>query len=445
GGQRVNAFFTGGWVRNQLWKWWLKPFKSHTVMSINDLSETLLQMITGRKYPGGGMRNEPGPLSGVPMWTAILYKKQVPRRITYSEVMELRVGRSIKDFKKIWFTENNTLISDGNWTPNFPNDTEFIPDFGYKYVRPCSTPYCYFDLYLDPSEQTNLPLNPVQEEALRREVFADWNLFVIDTSRITSLSLETGKPVEVSLWTTMGASGPFLSAAAQPVIPPVAECWCTWIQPGLAVEDVTHVIFNLYLGARCVDSVAAAGSKGALACKPPLRLTQAPIPFDFSRAMWKKIGFETQDYDSILLAEWKLGVFTLPFPLFTLDWNLAVIAGLRAMNSRNGFAFANWPNIGKYPFNLGYTDHCPNFDIFTAPTPYTQVTDWLLSAGIFNNPTGGAISSSGNVTACFPINSSRAVCPSLDNNPPTVDGFNVPTYSLEECRQYCVLWDPLVD
>ena len=26
------------------------------------------------------------------------------------------------------------------------------------------------------------------------------------------------------------------------------------------------------------------------------------------------------------------------------------------MNDRIGFA--NWANIGKYPFNLAYTDHC---------------------------------------------------------------------------------------
>ena len=37
---------------------------------------------------------------------------------------------------------------------------------------------------------------------------------------------------------------------------------------------------------------------------------------------------------------------------------LGPAAGLKAMNARNGFGFANWPNIEKYPFNLGYTDHC---------------------------------------------------------------------------------------
>ena len=143
GGQRVNALFAGGWVGAELDKHRLSPFTSNTVMSINDLAETLLEMITCRPYPDGGMRNPPGPLTGVPMWRAILEKSQVPRKITYSEVMELRVGPDITDFKKIWFTENSTLISDGNWTPNFPNNSEFIPDLGYKYVRPCSKPYCH--------------------------------------------------------------------------------------------------------------------------------------------------------------------------------------------------------------------------------------------------------------------------------------------------------------
>ena len=447
GGQRVNAFFTGGWVGKALEKYRLKPFTSDTVMAINDLSETLLEMITGKQYPDGGMRNDRNPLTGVPMWQAILYKTQVPRRISYSESMQLRVGPDISDFRKIWFTENGTIISDGNWTANFPNNSQFIPDFGYKYVRPCSTPYCHFDLASDPSEQINLLLNPQQEAMLRQEVFDDWNLFVINTSRVTSLGFDTGYPEQVSLWTHMGASGPFLNTAAEPSIPPVAQCWCRWIEDGLAVEDVTHVVFNLYIGPRCSDR-RSESFRGSLRCEPPLRLTQAPIPLRFAKDMWRTIGFETQDFETIVLqAQWDIGFSTFPLPLLKLEWNPFVIEGLRNMNNRTGFA--NWANIGKYPFNLVYTDSCPEFDIFTAPTPLTQVTDWLLSAGIFNNPTagggGGNSSNENNVTGCFPVSFNESVCPILDNNPPTVDGYMVPKYGFEECRQYCVLWDPLVD
>lgn len=444
GGQRVNALWAGGWVGKQLDKYRLSPFTSDTVMSINDLAETLLEMITDRPYPDGGMRNAPGPLTGVPMWKAILQKTQVPRKITYSEVMELRVGPDITDLKKIWFTENSTLISDGNWTPNFPNNSQFIPDFGYKYIRPCSTPYCYFDLYSDPSEQTNLPLGPVEEQALRLEVLEDWNLFVIGTSRIRNIDKDIPTTRKVSLWTHMGNSGPFLSKAAEPVIPPFAQCWCVWISDGLAVENVTHVIFNLYLGPRCVDSREAFGKPAALPCQLPLQLTQAPMPFRKAKALWAEIGFETADFERIRQAEWTFFGFETPLPLLALRWNIPVIEGLKAMNNRTGFA--NWANIGKYPFNLAYTDHCPNFDIYTAPTPVTQVTDWLLSGGIFNNPTGGARNGSdGNVTACFPVDADKAVCPTLDNNPPTVDGFNVPVYNTSFCLEYCVIWDPETD
>ena len=93
---------------------WPKPDcrpSQATAMSVNDLAETLLEMVTDRPYPDGGMRNAPRPLTGVPMWKAILQKSQVPCKITYSEVMELRVGPDITDFKKIWFTESSTLIS----------------------------------------------------------------------------------------------------------------------------------------------------------------------------------------------------------------------------------------------------------------------------------------------------------------------------------------------
>ena len=40
-----------------------------------------------------------GP-TGVPMWKAILQKTQLPRKMTYSEVMELRVGPDITDSKE---------------------------------------------------------------------------------------------------------------------------------------------------------------------------------------------------------------------------------------------------------------------------------------------------------------------------------------------------------
>lgn len=242
----------------------------------------------------------------------------------------------------------------------------------------------------------------------------------------------------------MGNSGPFLSKAAEPVIPPFAQCWCVWISDGLAVENVTHVIFNLYLGPRCVDSREAFGKPAALPCQLPLQLTQAPMPFRKAKALWAEIGFETADFERIRQAEWTFFGFETPLPLLALRWNIPVIEGLKAMNNRTGFA--NWANIGKYPFNLAYTDHCPNFDIYTAPTPVTQVTDWLLSGGIFNNPTGGARNGSdGNVTACFPVDADKAVCPTLDNNPPTVDGFNVPVYNTSFCLEYCVIWDPETD
>ena len=58
------------------------------------------------------------------------------------------------------------------------------------------------------------------------------------------------------------------------------------------------------------------------------------------------------------------------------------------MNNRTGFL--NWANIEKYPFDLAIRDRCPQMEIFTAPTPQTQVTTWILAAGVFNNPTGGS-------------------------------------------------------
>jgi len=438
GGQRVNALFGGGWVMRELKENKLRPFTSKTVMSIADLPETLLEMVTGRPYPDGGMGNTPGPLTGIPLWNTILEKKQVPRDITYSPVMQLEVRERLDRLFKIWFLDRSTIISDGNWTPDFPNNSQFIPDFGYLYVRPCGAAYCYFNLKRDPSEQDNLFLGPIEEEAMRRNVTGNWDNNVINSSRIQSLALRVGFPEQVSIWTHYGASGPFLNKDAEPIIPPFAQCWCNWIDDGVPPEGVTHVIFNLYLGARCVDELGARGVRGALPCKLPLKLTQAPIPYSFQEDMLDVVGFETQFFNKINAAQWDSGPVFAPLPLLTLEWNLPVIEGLRNMNKREGFS--NWANIEKYPFNLEIHDHCPNFDIFTAPTPFTQVTDWILSAGIFNNPTAGAGNrSDGPVTGCFAIDPFQAVCPTLDNNPPTVDGFNLPRYTIPECQRYCVL------
>ena len=120
GGQSVNALFAGGWVGAKPDKNRLSPFTSDTMMSINDLAETLLEMVTDRPYPDGGMRNAPRPLTGVPMWKAILQKTQVPCKITYSEVMELRVGPDITDFKKSDSPKTTLLSLMGAGHPTSP-------------------------------------------------------------------------------------------------------------------------------------------------------------------------------------------------------------------------------------------------------------------------------------------------------------------------------------
>ena len=330
GGQRVNALFSGGWIEGALNHYDLKAFYSETVMAMNDVPETLLQMVTGRPYPDGGMRNKPGPLSGIPLWDKILQKRQVPRRITYSETMEIKVGPNIADLRKIWFTENNTIIADGNWSTNFPTNIEFIPDLAYLYVRPCGEPYCHFDLYSDSGEQSNIILSPAQEQRMRQDVFDAWNDNILDSARIKSLNGSNGLPFQVALWTYYGNSGPFVNLDAEPISVP-AQCWCDWIDDGVAPEEVTHMIINLYLGIRCTNTIKAFGIAGALACERPLSLTQAPINFSLQENMWKTIGYETSNFSSILTAQWNEGPVELLFPLPLLEWNFAAIHGLQTL------------------------------------------------------------------------------------------------------------------
>ncbi|CAJ1398023.1 unnamed protein product [Effrenium voratum] len=453
GGQRVNALFSGGWIEGALNHYDLKAFYSETVMAMNDVPETLLQMVTGRPFPDGGMRNKPGPLSGIPLWDKILQKRQVPRRITYSETMEIKVGPNIADLRKIWFTENNTIIADGNWSTNFPTNIEFIPDLAYLYVRPCGEPYCHFDLYSDSGEQSNIILSPAQEQRMRQDVFDAWNDNILDSARIKSLNGSNGLPFQVALWTYYGNSGPFVNLDAEPISVP-AQCWCDWIDDGVAPEEVTHMIINLYLGIRCTNTIKAFGIAGALACERPLSLTQAPINFSLQENMWKTIGYETSNFSSILTAQWNEGPVELLFPLPLLEWNFAAIHGLQSMNARRGFE--NWANIEKYPFNLAIRDRCPQMEIFTAPTPRTQVTDWFISAGFFNNPTAGAggngrlamvleklnFTLDNKVRGCFIVGEDAMQCPILDNKPPLVDPFDVPNRTFQDCLDNCILWDP---
>ena len=122
GGQRVNAFFSGGWVEAALAAKSLSPFTSETVMAINDVPETLLHMV-GIKH---GMGHASGPLTGVALWHKILHKEQHERRIVYSETMQLIVTPNVQDLMKFWFLGKTKVISDGNWSANFPNNTEFI-------------------------------------------------------------------------------------------------------------------------------------------------------------------------------------------------------------------------------------------------------------------------------------------------------------------------------
>ena len=48
GGQRVNAFFSGGWIECALRDSNMQPFTSETVVAINDVPETLLELVTGK-------------------------------------------------------------------------------------------------------------------------------------------------------------------------------------------------------------------------------------------------------------------------------------------------------------------------------------------------------------------------------------------------------------
>lgn len=454
GGQRVNAFFSGGWVEAALAAKSLSPFTSETVMAINDVPETLLHMV-GIKHVMG---HASGPLTGVALWHKILHKEQHERRIAYSETMQLIVTPNVQDLRKFWFLGKTKVISDGHWSANFPNNTEFIPDFGYFYVRPCGSNYCYFNLSADPSEQTSIGLSPVEVDALRRECSDAWNNNVINTSRIESIeNSSNGYPSQVALWTHYGASGPFLTKNAEPV-EVSAQCWCDWIDDEVPPENVTHIIFNLYLGARCTDIDGARCVDGALECKGPLRLTQAPIPWSFQEGMWSKIGFRTENFSYIEKAQWDWGPARDDFPLPLMKWNLPVIHGLQSMNARIGFK--NWANIAKYPFNLAIHDHCPEFRIYTAPTPTTQVTDWLLAAGVFDDPTRGVrsggklltkvlkvleflnITDDGKVRGCIFVKPDGMVCPTLDNKPPLIDTSDVKIRNITNCLDECILYDP---
>ena len=455
GGQRVNAFFSGGWVEAALAAKKLSPFTSETVMAINDVPETLLHMV-GIKH---GMGHASGPLTGVALWHKILHKQQNERMIAYSKTMQLIV--TPQDLRKFWFLGKTKVISDGHWSANFPNNTEFIPDFGYFYVRPCGSNYCYFNLSADPSEQTSIGLLPVLVDAMRRECSDAWNNNVANTSRIESIeNSSNGYPSQVALWTHYGASGPFLTKNAEPV-EVFAQCWCDWIDDEVPPEKVTHIIFNLYLGARCTDIDGARYVNGALECKGPLRLTQAPIPRSFQEGMWSKIGFRTENFSYIEKAQWDWGPAGDDFPLPFMKWNLPVIQGLQSMNARIGFK--NWANIEKYPFNLAIHDHCPEFRIYTAPTPTTQVTDWLLAAGVFDNPTSGVgsgdklltkvlkvlkvleflnITDDGKVRGCILVSPDGKVCPTLDNKPPLIDTSDVKIRNITNCLDECILYDP---
>lgn len=452
GGQRVNAFFSGGWVESALKHKSLSPFHSDTVMAINDVPETLLQMIGANTSMG----HEPGPLTGVPLWHKILHGKQWPRAISYSRYMQLNVTEDITGLTKYWFLGTRKIICDGNWSANYPNNSEFIPDFAYVYVQPCGTSYCYFNLYDQSSEQEGIDISLEEEARLTKEVREAWNDNIILTSRVTGLNTSNAYPFQVALWTHYGASGPFLTRKAE-VLSVTAQCWCDWIDDHVPAENVTHVIFNLHLGARCTDDEGALSVAGALPCNGSLKLTQAPIPFSLEEDLWKAIGFETDNFSNLSTAQWDFGPVNFSLPLPLLIWNLPIIQGLQHMNARLGFQ--NWANIAKYPFNLAIRDHCPTFNIFTAPMPKTQVTYWLLSGGVFNNPTDPTSAGKLNETleyhgtpiripddrkvrGCFLVSPTEAVCPSLDNFPPQVDASDVPITSIVKCLENCILFDP---
>ena len=150
-------------------------------------------------------------------------------------------------------------IIEGHWGPNYPQEYDLMPDFGYLVINPCRpnghpAECCRFELNGDPREFEPLDtdcdamlleaqVEYTIEGGCEQSANGNWNNNMCiepGYTRSDGQGLANHPTRDYNLWTHMRAAGSFASSNGKPIQAEIMKCVCHGIEIGTRPGDIDY-------------------------------------------------------------------------------------------------------------------------------------------------------------------------------------------------------------
>ena len=415
GGLRVVQFMTGGWINQNLPE--NRGYKSVTNMFPNDIAPTLLEMVGADvSFLLGSNKGAP---YGNPMWNYIKNSvERIPnvsrpvqkvRKVVISKEVffDVRSNRTLKNI----YTGDIPVFVPRLWDPIYPKTGDLIMyvknrcariffiytrhanpyslyfhrDSNYRSVKPCrpngkALDCCLLDVTNDFQERNPLPTDCDAMELEGKNLFEIEGGCEKDASGAypNVMCLQPGDvnggvlPSKLSLWSHVGAAGPFTNSKGVPIDGLPMQCICDSVADKVDVlDDSAYFSLNIFTPTQC-NVETFFGRKPALAvpCKG------SPL----STSSGRTIGIITSSalFDSLVREGVNRKALSLVRQMEPRQALLAVLPALsRSIDSYlNRQGYVQWPNVFKWPHF--FDDSCAAKNATAMATPPTTINPYTL-------------------------------------------------------------------
>jgi Sulfatase len=471
GGVRVPQFISGGWIDKQF-----PPSasaaapsraaKSDTFVFVPDVAPTLLDMaIPGaHKYLLG---DRSGAVYGNPMWTyiknslvvppnptttsagsaaasaaaaaagALMPPHQLPRRVSYGPdfYFDVQANRTVKNF----YTGTSPQTSPRLWSPNYPQTSDLLMDFGYVSVMPCrpggvALECCSLNVVDDPQEFSPAMVNCTDLHVEAQQLYEieggcnpdgepQTNPLCVAPGGIS----EGQYPDAYKLWTLYGAAGPFTSASGVPVNSSIPmKCVCEGIANGTLPSEVDYYVPAIMGPTQCFSTSKTGGTM--LAQGVPCSGGFAFDPQGGMLESYQAQGYDTNLYQTLLAAEQTKKL---------ASQRQLIVQNVRTYASRVGYT--EWPSAGRFPFNAFGLDSCPAKGVTPVPWPLVNIAAYLYGSSDPTLPAAGSP-----LGLCVEFGSGKYYCPAKQNaNLTAISAWDVTTNNTHATFVDGRVWTPM--
>jgi hypothetical protein len=212
-------------------------------------------------------------------------------------------------------------------------------------------------------------------------------------------------PSKFSLWTHMGAAGPFTNSRGQPLDDLPMKCVCESIDDSIAEDQIDFFTVKLFTPTECSRKRLFGWKPGqGVTCdgsfaKPPQGKTGDLID------KYKAQGVNTKAFKRVSFFEERQLIF-LGIP--------DMFASLMSYNLRNGFT--EWPYISKWPFVAN--NSCPEKGATPLPYPVYSYAPYTFGGDIRETTPDGTApldSIRHHIGLCALYHGNKFFCPSHQN------------------------------